>query len=170
MRFLRIEFYSHIWNMDRIEQIYFVVVCYFKKSSTLIKCFLVAFSVVSKLWLISFLFKIEYYFGNTYNFYGPETFCSLSVCLGKDFIFSSIFIFLRSCALCVPHKRSLLDSTKGAPGWLSQLSYTFGSGHDPTVPESSLSLGYLLGGETASPSPSDSPSSLYSHSLLLSFK
>ena len=38
----------------------------------------------------------------------------------------------------------------GAPGWLSQLSVTFSSGHDPRVLGLSPTLGSLLSGGSAS--------------------
>ena len=42
----------------------------------------------------------------------------------------------------------------GAPGGLSRLSVTFGSGHDLGVPRLSPAAGSLLSEEFASPSPS----------------
>ena len=41
----------------------------------------------------------------------------------------------------------------GVPGWLSQLSVHFSSGHDLRVLGSSPRLGFLLSREPASPSP-----------------
>ena len=51
------------------------------------------------------------------------------------------------------------------PGWLSGWVSAFGLGHDPGILGLSPTSSSLLGGETASPSPSDPPLLLLACSL-----